>query len=886
MSYNTYSTCFGETYSFEVPVLFKAKSTMSEKEAAYCDSQLNLYDKDYNQLVQRDQMLQLMKFSQSDNPQDFRNADKMPAYMFPNHFNFSTQESYIKAMSQWYKYMLKKLKGISMPYFILSKVYFPSRASIVDPQSHYYRKFDETNNPLRPKNMEFFHRMLLSDDRMDLDQEFPDQLPKRTAVKVSHQVTLDPQWQGSLIVKEPNPLIYESFDDYLLAYESWHKIACLQLSTPPIPPDQFSKLLRIDKNLHQEEYQRENSITHPEKPQMIDYSWVYKTDLPQCKFDLNAIINAPNREEKHESHSALVFGVDKDKFVKSIKKYGLGKRVLKSQVAAYPFTFIRYPERKRATDELERILYSLTSETSFVEMIRFIYLNYDLEKFRALCRMKHAGTHVYIRDKIADCVNPYHLHNLFEIAENSQECAIRVAHLLSELTSSKRSDEYFEYIINQRNSMEDLYRFTRIACLLANENLEIYKPPTSMDFVDNWIYKMHYAQILTEIPICDYTLPFSSRLIKMAREYLLYLMKWLDDTDNILHLWESLNRDTPNQTTYEMYIFAMIQPEMIIQKIFKNEFFQRLCELSRFQCGRLFLVRLIFSGTGKLLCPFLRNKEQQFNKKILDQMNQQCANILSMMLQQYRTFINTFNIYAPVQDLTNIVINTISNYKAGCNLYIKNILKIITNKKFISPKDIKYYDSLIGSIVCQICIESTDGNYVSIEDAVIYISKCLKYQTAADQVARFPDIISYVLSEMSSKSIIKISRGWKFWRRLTTSHETTKKLLKMDNVSRALIQISSSENPMIFMNYCMFLSYIAENQYEGTLDFLLIKTSSTIGRFACTCKLAPNIFNGNKQVIREVDRMIRTILRNDKSRFKADLSYHLNSLGVDLSKYV
>ncbi|EAY19148.1 hypothetical protein TVAG_190430 [Trichomonas vaginalis G3] len=884
MSYsNTYSTSFGESYNFSIPKLFKTQSSTTDHDAVYADSQLSLYDNNYNQLIQKKQSLQLLKYtSDSAITQYFRHSTSS-SIAFPIPYNFETKKQFLEAVHVWHEYIRKTLTGITLPYPILSKVYIPSRPFRMDLLAQQYNRFDQTANPLLPKNMEYLHRMLITDDRLPPDEEFPHQLPKKIPVLVKHQINTEPQWQSSCIPHEPNLLIYSNFDDYLSAYESWHKITCLQLSTPPIPPDQFENLISLKKNPEME-YEKESSIKPIPQEFPIDYSWTQNLAEPTIHLDVNRFRVFSMKEDHHDYQHYLVYGVDRDKFLKNIKNSGDSKKTFREQKLIYPFTFIWYMDKKKATEDLSTFLHSLNSSMSFRETTQFLHWDYKIDKYESII-LETEGK-LSLKYMLAANIKPFEIMKLIEIAKNSDQHAIRVAHMLSTLVSSELYQAFTDFLFIPGDFFRNLYQFIKVAVLLSDNNIEIYKPPAKMTEFDFLVFKLHYCTILTTIPICNFTFPFFRYLIKASHDCHDSISEWLKDGDLVDKLWDSLKQETPTALTLEMYIFAALQPDTICLRLFRNDFFERVAEISNYKCGRGFLLRMIYHDCGRVVLMFIRKASPIIPTNVFQNMTKESERMIMTIFAQYAAFLGSIGAFAPQQELIKLLIDIIEHYNENCHSIVFILLKIITLKRLLLDKNRQNQENLIVPLVKQICQSAvSQESRISLLDAALYVSACLKIPGAAEEAAKYPEIISFVLEQMNSSQNDVNRRAWKFWRRLTSSPSITKSLLANENFGKTLSTLSYSENPTIFMNYCRFVTHISESVNSGTLDLLLARVSSAIGRFACTLKLANNIFRGNLLVLREIEKMLKAVAKNDKTKFKEDLGNHLKSLGIDLTKH-
>jgi hypothetical protein len=880
-----YPTQLGVTYSFRKPQQLKQTSTKDNASIpVYIDGKMRLYDKNYVLVTLRPPDTDI----ESDNsekpkkgPFSFDSYSPNATFpefgllQFPDYHLFDSKEDFDNSLSEWYKKVQQFTSGIFLPNPILAKTFITSRPSIFNRRSPEFRKYNPVNDKPTPINLVFLHSKLL-EGKVNLKEPLPQQITNSETVITKHQMTDTKQWQSQMLATEPLHLLYSNFEDFEAAYKKWYNVCCDNIEVPPIKPLQFVDILGIERQPQTSTAKFKPLRIKPEKN--IDYSWAAKLENPKCAFSIDLIQRVEESSAGIHPDNVIVFNIDKDEFIDDMKSFGVHFAALKSEGTHIPFKHVYYEVLPEEDAKMEQFIKDIDSSINPLDLLRFLFISYDPSKFTKYLNSRSGNT--LFRSIIVEKMETKYLKTLFEIAGNSDQFALRVALLLSLITTSKKAINTLKFLLEKKN-INSLYQFTKLAILLSKEYLQIYPPICSTEF-SYLVSQLHYASILIKLPVTQLYMPFEESILSFCRKTTKEIIQMLRKGTTIDNMWNSLKRNKLSDTSLLMEMLETIQSSSLISVLTKNNIIDCIKKVAKYPIGRRFIHRIIFSKCGRESLNIIK-KCSCFNASVFTELSEVEAMTIALCINEYAQFIRKIRSFAPIQHMNTFLMRALNSYSRKLNPIIIGFVSILCSKDLVSPGDVEFCERFIANFCGQVCILATIDKTILFNDAVLIIEPCIKFDTAVEQISNNPDFCSALIREMNGTDVKYVHKVWHLFNAFASSSKILSNAFKSPEAGKALQSIATSENPLIFRKFSEFITLLADASDKSLLDFIEKQISSSVGRIACTIKNASILFSKYPKTTTCTENMCVAVL-NTNGNFKQNLANHLSSLNVDWKK--
>ena len=898
MEKSEFPTQLGVCYTFKRPISEPRFDPKNSNLPVYVNGQMKLFDKDFNLVTdnvkngdsQENAVLNYGPFSF----QNYIANNTFPDFdelKFPDYHEYKSKRDYIIALKQWKNKVLRFTADLILPTPMISKHFVTSPPLFLQRNSPEYRRYNPIKDKLTPKNIIVLHKKLF-EDKPDLEEPFPQQLPRRDTVLPKHQMSNELQWQSQLTIREPFHYLYSTFQDYENAYQNWYSLCYNDISIPPIDPHQFSNILGVKKQqLHKYEQYVPPPKVKPKTPNVKisnQYDWTKNIPKAKCEFSLDKLRINDVAQLQIFPDFTIVFGVEKAEFLNDIRLYGVHQKLFRVNSSLFPFKTLYYEVHPKYDTAMEEFIQNLPENPTFEQVIAFLHISYTPAKFQKFLSMKCGkGTFKTIIDSV---IPPDKINCLFEIAENSPQHAYRVALLLPYLTYPNGLS-LFKYL-TKRNHIQEFYKFTKLALLLSTEYWRIYPPPDFDEYAQNpdnlydsklllRITHLHYATLLLPLPVCQFCMPFEIELLNLCRKLTTKIYHTLRRPDIVEELWNSIKINKAPEKPLPMFYLNTIHSYILQQSIAKGRIVKRIAEMSKYEVGRKFLFNILFSSGGISAEPIIRRTN--YTSNLILSLDSTSSNILSLFIDQYSIYLKKMHCFAPLQDLNSILIASLADYSHFLLPVVLSCINVLCDDAFISQSDKTFYEGLIANFCGQVCIQTTIDNTIQLNDAMRMLLPAMKYKICCQQIAQNEVFCERLITVMNSRSAKDVQLAWRLFRFLTKDLLIIKKMFDKQKPSKPLQTIATSENPVIFKEFSNFLTRLAKHEDKTLIDIIEQQITNSIGRMACTYKNSPILFHDFPQTLQATEKMCKSILQTN-SNFKNSLSNHLSSLGVDWKK--
>ena len=354
-----------------------------DKIPVFFDGEQNPYDKFYNKVVNKNYLKNFKPKSSNLFFNVFSHESIQPIYdismpllKFPDYRKYKSNEKFVFAVQEWLHQKNQYCSTMMLPYPISGIFYIPklpklwSKEELKLPVKSRFKSFKLETWTLLPKNYLVMINMLFDGKDINPEQEFPDQIPNRPPILNKYYITSEKQWQSQLIPFEPEPIIYDKFEDFEKAYTGWASVLSKGIKIPIISPEQLGKIASLDK-VHN------NSSTykiHVQKNELFfDFNEWSKISPPNKVVDLN--------ELKENELRKMEFNFHENHFVSELINYGYDIELISKNKPILISKLIGYDEDNPIIDISKREL----NISLFKDLLK---VNYSDEQLNILMSTK------------------------------------------------------------------------------------------------------------------------------------------------------------------------------------------------------------------------------------------------------------------------------------------------------------------------------------------------------------------------------------------------------------------------------------------------------------------------------------------------------------------
>ncbi|EAX95139.1 hypothetical protein TVAG_268760 [Trichomonas vaginalis G3] len=855
-------------------------------EPAFFDERMYLYDKFYK-LIKR-----ISYDANKKGPYSFESYTpnaKYPAFgllRFPEYNQFDGPVEYHKTITIWKEKVLKFCTGVLLPSPILCKTFIPSRPSILDPSTPYYRKFDPKKYPLQPKNMIFLHEALLSDKPPNYYEVFPQQFPKRDEVVLADHLVNKMQWQSQMVVKEPLTLIYSNFQEYHEAFKNWMNLVtqrfCVQ---PPIPVRQFKDILKMPK------YEPMVSTKFKVDPQkqkdmikdMPDYSWVSSVKqkgLPRAPHIPKVLKIKYIPIVKTEYENIIVYGVMKETFKQDFIDYGFDTKTKYSEGPVYPFTYLVYHQKDKESIRagLKKIIKSIQPNDPY-SILKFLDYEFNWDVLRLIVSSKIKGT------KMLEVILTPPNFDLFKVillySQKSIDHSYRCSILLKILIYHSKFTNILP-VLFQKENIHYLYQFTRLIMLTCDYNIPLH-PVYGDSEIAILIAQAHFASDLIASYIFQIDTQGERDINNICHKITAEIAKYFSIQENKERLFESLRSNEFTEESRCYCTLSIIFSERIIETLFSQDTINIILSILPYKVGKYFIYNCVYANTYKMALLFIRSS-LSFNHNNLITVDHNTAYFLGYFIDCLPSFMFSCKGYSPFDHVNRILQTTLNDLNQNLIPFVYSLVKFISNVNSMKLDSINLFQDLIGSAICRIDVQYNMEKNISYKNVLKFLKPISKIKFFPQKFLEAPDLVLAVMDQLESPNMVTMLGSWGIFKAACASQDLMHSILLIGGVDKRLQKLTSSENPYVISEFCIFIKNLGKHDAK-LLDLLESLIQPSMGRFACTIKNMDFLFADYAKTKKSINDMLMQVY-SVNSKFSTDLTPHLMSLQMDLRRYM
>ena len=169
---------------------------------------------------------------------------------FPCPAKFEEDVDYEGAVKKWFYDIRNRFSSTILPVPITGEFFVPQGPKIFRAEekadASRFRTFKAAAWPLFPDNYMDMLNIIFTQRKVNGEEPFPHQIPRRDTILYKHHISSELQWQSQLLTHEPVPELYESFAEFETSYKNWKSVVLDEVEKPIMTPKQFAQLLGLN----------------------------------------------------------------------------------------------------------------------------------------------------------------------------------------------------------------------------------------------------------------------------------------------------------------------------------------------------------------------------------------------------------------------------------------------------------------------------------------------------------------------------------------------------------------------------------------------------------------------------------------------------------------
>ncbi|OHT09058.1 hypothetical protein TRFO_04624 [Tritrichomonas foetus] len=798
---------------------------------------------------------------------------RLPYFPEPSHFK--TKEDFYACIT-WKKCIEDLFFSVVLPFLPVDHIYLQRWTQLPKVPYLKFGKFKPPIDPLLPQNLTELRMCLLKGD-VNPDQQFPYQIQHREIVQHKHQFSQNQQWQGQLILSEPIPLFYNSFEEFDEAYENWSELVKNDTEIPIDHPYKMGDIARIDlapssilffskyNSLYNSLYnsyidhnnrslnnENENTVSMELDWVPYDAPYAFEKIFPRFK---------PKIELQWEEINCDVIGVDKIEFVTDFMNYGVHFRTIDSHKPLHPKRVITYTSPKNCRKEL----IILVQDKNITKSARYLILNLPFES---------EDLHSLWSEPFNKIFEPLLEVSEFEKLYNYARCCndfeIRYYHIMKEFVNSSFAPQFYEFIHKIEN-LKTLFLFSQA----ITRNYNLIPPPKMNDPLIISIAQFYYFTLIIESHSCGFWI--NQKLIENCKHLSRALTNELFSHSIIKEkLWTSILLDTPNDYT-QAITMLVLSPSILTHKaIFIPEFFKYSTQSSKYIVGKVFLLNLFFNDYG-LIGELIANTTHPLLSQLIKGIDPYYAHLIRgfffNFIDRYTKSHLTFN---PDSLLSFFIEASTINFKEF-TIFLEPLSYLITSKDLVETFSRESYHKQISGLAAMVFFavsetETASGlkislSFLKLENCVAEAAKCTHY---IDLLANSLDSCNYCQRNIAWKCVISIIKF----------PPSFKKIMNETTLSEAIKRLSKTEDPDLAKKLLRFFCIGLTSSHPDAVQTTCLLMLNAIGLISCLVSTSHMKFIRTPKTVRAVDKLMKILkkLKNSSAQYFVDsMINHINS---------
>ena len=804
---------------------------------------------------------------------------------------FTQKEEFTEAVFGWYDHCCRYFGGALLPQPVSSSFWLPEPPKIFSGEekksSARFRTFKAALWPLLPNNYMDMLDSILEAKPINPDEEFREQVPKREVIYHKHHMTQENQWMAQLVPPEPEPIAYDSFEEYQLAFRNWARVANASMEIPLMESREFVTIAALDV-VDQGAGSFEVDETRGWFPSGNNWKWVPERVITQPQMieaSLARLFKEMNNEEKrdkpgNEVKAVTVFGVDRETFVQNIQEVGVygtndGRQKRPGDVH---WGLVR--------DNVEELKKMMANATSYdFSLIRQLLSNelspaqYDDVLAVKVNENKFA---VFISGVLT---NVAVFRNLITISNLTESYRYRIGYMLTALFKNDPNTKAMA-VLAQQDSCELLDALVRFLNLSSPYSEPIIEPTKSSIKALQKINKCYLLSVFLSIMRQYAGARFYQDAREPCRKLSLQLVKAFEN-QQIVEPFQQAQVDDE-----DMYRALMMLLETHSKEIQKGVLGYNFMKWVAFGQPRVrLMLSMAHSSCLTMACEMLImgiTQKKIDTKELVNGLTFHTADLLTMVLKELISTCEESHFTVTGQVFLPLVETALLSDREEVATLIVPLATLLCSKHFVSNWGDTSFQPLLMRVICRACevlSKSTSTLYRERIQALVLLAQDESCCFAMSQVPLF---IETLVTHLADSDVNVMNKTWNLFDNMTMYPKVVKEILSGSaSLKKRLADMIDLENNVeALKRYLLFSIRVWEmTDAPGVCELMCNIMASKVGQIACLVKTRVSRFKDYPQMVDVIGNYYRAVQRmrgQGTQQFIDTLFTHFSSTIVGL----
>ena len=806
----------------------------------------------------------------------FRRATSLQLALPPPKF-YTDQEQYQSALEEWFQDMRRYFAAAMLPQPVAGIFRLPELPKIFKKDEKMnpgrFRTFKAAQWPLLPNNYLDMLDVILEKEPINPDEQFKEQVPKRDVIYYKHHMTQDEQWMSQVVPSEPLPFMYNSFEEFVVAYKMWAHITFRYIQIPVMKVREFTKIAAMDVVEQSTEGPRPVLQTPKEFTEKMDLSWA----PPNVYFPERIQANLGRLWQ--EVVKPRTFKIPEGS-IRAIEVFGVSKKVMLDEMMKFGTAIKVRPPRNfycgkpiRGVESLRGLIEQAKSYDMNL-VLRILQYDLTLGMFERL--MKVPVNSVPLATLISRAISePNALRYLSKRSQVSENHKCRTALLLYSLLRNEPNTTLVRVLCAPGNL--SIFEWALRLLNLASGAGVCIVP--SIKGIAQWkgfeiITMAYYLSVFLRIMSRRSGMKYYQDCLGMNRHVVRDLYKVLSAKENLTRL-----REAPEGT--DLYYATLMMLGTNSQQIHK------------LLLGKDYLVWInqgpVRPGLNSVIC----------HTSVIFAASQLLFEALTEnVLGPLETLIENLNPSSAIL-LAHVVKRMIGHFgKCGCRITGKTVLPLlqavavsrreciaavlgpladlVSSNAIISDLGAPDFQPLLVKTVCNICRLMNDCSGLELRQKIQALTKLARDENCCFAMLQVPGFKPTLISQLTSKDAVLATRAWELFEKMVAYKRVAVEMFA-EGSRDALGSIIDDKMDRVPLKRFIELIRRMWKEQDSTITMLLVNIlQSRIGSLVCILKTRYVKYRHDEAMIRSLERFYGAMIRlNVDGNFLNQLADHM-----------
>lgn len=781
---------------------------------------------------------------------------------------------YQDAMEEWFQYMRRYFAAAMLPVPLAGIFYLPGPPKIFAKDEKMnpgrFRTFKATQWPLLPNNYNDMIDTILDRKPINPEEQFKEQIPKREVILHKHHMTAAQQWMAQMMPAEPLPFMYDTYDDFQLAYKMWSNVCALNMRVALMKANEFTKIAMMD--IVEQSKEKSRPVLPPPKPHEnpMDLTWApylvfYPEKIERALGRLYDRMQEPRKVPEPQKNVVDVIGVDKKEFLEEMQKTG-------SYRYGVPQGF--YIGRPLENSEPLKRLLSEAKAYDFRLVWRLLGFDASQEQINAALRMEMNRT-MFV-GFISNIISQREAFRyLKKLADYAPQYKYRISFLLTAILRNDSSTQLVRLLMMQGN-LDLLDSAVHFLNLTSPKRVNLIPMITSQNRGFEMISKCYLVSVLLDLMSDCGCMRWYQELVRKgqpSRKMCFYICQYLKDN----RFLEAVRSTPPDSEMYKVLLMLLNINSKEIHRLLLGKDFLIWINNSPLRPGLMNTIchsRAIYTA-AQLLVEALNEKVLEPFSDLFKTMRPETVSLFAQVCCGLLKHFDTHGCRISGQTILPLFEAACECQRECVSQCIVPLADIISSRTVISNFAAPDFQPLLMRAVCSICKVIGSAKGVDFREKVQTLIMLARDDQCCFAMAQVPGFKRCLISHLTDGDVVCANRTWELFMKMTSYQRVLGELISDETKSLISRVVDNNTERMPLKRMLDFMIKVLERKDPNTTRKLVEILSSALGQISCLYKTRYVKYKGDPVMVALLDSFYETLLGIDDTRFLDLLADHM-----------